>query len=199
MQNQVPDLEQIRHLNSVYGEKMREIRNLGFWLHVVAATLVTVEIPVIVAQAMEENLASVESVLNVNLVNFIHSFCIAFELLYVYFMFSVALCPPNTGCFEVVLLMLFNGISSHYYISFASESRADLIRKIWFVSAPILFTCTLETTFDQTLNIVQIAAHTVVNIWNLTYLIGCMIFLTPATIYIWFMAVCSYIRKHTAV
>ena len=171
MQNQVPDPEQTRHVNVMYWEKMREIRNLTFWLHVVARTLVTVDLPIL-AQKVMEKLAKapaakgLENDVNANLTMFIDSFFIAFEILYAYFMFSAAACPPNIGNLEVVLIMFFNGISSGYYISMTSKRHSIIILVVWCVCALLLLMSNLAVTLEQCRNIYLEASRRIIGLWD---------------------------------
>ncbi|KEH17942.1 hypothetical protein MtrunA17_Chr8g0336211 [Medicago truncatula] len=154
-QVQKPDPEQTRHRNAMYWEKMKEIRNLTFWLHVVAGTLVTVEIQA-VAQKIVEGLApapvvakTVENVASVHLTDFIDPFFMVFEVLYAWFMFSAALSPPDSSNFEVILIMLLNGAFSYNYIFPIDDDRAHKVLIVWIVFAALLFLFSGEVTFNQ--------------------------------------------------
>ncbi|KEH17944.1 hypothetical protein MtrunA17_Chr8g0336241 [Medicago truncatula] len=161
-QVQKPDPEQTRHRNAMYWEKMKEIRNLTFWLHVVAGTLVTVEIQA-VAQKIVVGLApapvakTVENVASVHLKDFIDPFFIGFEALYAWFMFYAGLSPPSTGNIEVILIMLFNGTSSYYYLFKINEHRASQVFTVWCASAFLVLMFTVAETLYQIWNIVVTA------------------------------------------
>lgn len=164
-QVQIPDPEQTRHVNAMYWEKMKEMRNLTFWLHVVAGTLVTVEIQT-VAQKTVETLAptpavakTLENVASVHLKDFIHPFFIGFEALYAWFMFSAALSPPSTGNIEVILIMLFNGTSSYYYLLKFNEDRAFQLLMVWCASAFLLWIFSAADTLNQIYDIVGTAIN----------------------------------------
>ena len=149
IQVQNPDPEQTRHINAMHWEKMKEMRNLTFWLHVVAGTLVGVEVQT-VAQKI---------VVSVDLKDFIDPFFIGFEALFALFMFSAALSPPSTGNIEVILIMLFNGTSSYYYLFKINEDRAFQVLMLWCASACLLWMFTTADTVNQICDIVVTAIN----------------------------------------
>ncbi|AET01219.1 hypothetical protein MtrunA17_Chr8g0336351 [Medicago truncatula] len=137
---QEADPQEIFNRNYFYFEKQKEMRNITMWLHVISGTLVTLENPVIGVKEIMDNL---------NFLHFIHPFFKSIQILYLYYFLSIALSPPRSGTFEYILVMIFNGLTSFFYVEYSDQKLAWIVSRLWIISAVSLLLYTAEDTYKQ--------------------------------------------------
>jgi len=157
-QEPVQDFQDIYNANCFYFEKQRELRIITMWLHIISGTLVTLENPAIGVKKIMEHL---------NFLHFIDPFFQGTQILYLYYVLSIALCPPQSGTLEYVLVMIFNAFTCRFYVHYANPRIAKDVFKMWLAGAGSLLLYTLEDSCNQLKCMALTVKDRFKNVWTL--------------------------------